>query len=234
MARIKGAAWVGGISFLAGLVWSVVGVAGNLDFLLQVSDSPTIRLLLRNPDTCLMVVGVLLLAFNLSRQPLHAFSRAYGSLRQRFKTRRWTDAGLSWTVGGHQLLKDGRMAAILAIAPIPGSELPQPLQVIVTCAGRIAEASSVFHIDADKAETPPRSGDVEIGAPEEKQIRLVLYSPKLLPPSRWDLTLISAGNTEVKVVELKRAPRRGDGPTRSTPPADSQPSTASGQGLPSS
>lgn len=132
--------------------------------------------------------------------------------RRRRELRRYTDAGLGWRVPpeSHTQLRDGRMAAVLSIAPVPGSELPQPLDIVVACGGNITEAISTFYLDPSQPEEVPVSGDVEIDAPSGSMVTLRLLSPKLLPPARWDLMLVSAGNAAIRVLSVRRAPRKSE------------------------
>jgi len=234
MVQRKLRSWIGGSLVLGGGAWRLVEKAGDVDFLMGLSaKSPLIQLLARNADYFLIVIGGALLALNIWPHPLEATSRSLREWRRRWKLRHWTDAGLNWFVlpDSHMTRKDGRMAAILAITPVPGSDLPQPLDVIVTCAGKIAHVSSTFYSEASRTGEPHSSGDVVIPAPSGgKTVRLQLLSPKLLPPARWDLTLTSAGNAEIKVVEVKHAPRKGERraaePSRPKPLEGPPPSTA--------
>lgn len=150
-----------------------------------------------------LLVAIGGLAFSRRNQWRSAFKEA----RLRQTHRRWTDAGLSWAVKpeSHTALRDGRMTAILDIAPILGSELPQPLDIFITCAGSVAEVSSKFFLDGSTNEFG-LSGDVEIWPPTKNTISLRLVSPKLLPPSRWELSIVSGGNAAVRVLSVKRAP----------------------------
>jgi hypothetical protein len=156
---------------------------------------------------CLLILTATFIALHWG-----AWMTAYREARRKRKLRNWTDRGLDWRVlpESHQQLPDGRMTAILSIASAPGGELPQPLDLVVTCAGNIAEAASAFHFDPSRPEEIPISGDVEIDTPRDGRVELRLVSPKLLPPARWDLRLVSAGNAAVRVVDVRRAPRKGE------------------------
>lgn len=211
MSARRGLSWIGGVLFGGGGLWTIVERAGDVDFLMGLSaKSPLVQWLARNAEFGLMAVGIALLALNIWPQPVEAASRRLMALRFRWKLRHWTDAGLNWVVlrDSHTTLPCGRMAAILSITPVPGSDLPQPLDIIITCAGRIAAVGSKFYPDASEAGKTDTSGDVEIDAPQGKTVAVSLCSPKLLPPCRWDLTLTSAGNAEIKVLDVKRAPRK--------------------------
>ena len=153
------------------------------------------------------VVGLAILLLLHRPRAISWRPRGIGGLRRRWRMRHWTSAGLNWRVlpESHGVAPDGRMHAILSITPAPGSELPQPLDFVVICAGLIAEVSSRFYFDQANP-GGESSGDIEIDAPEGKSVRFKLVSPKLLPPARLDLTLHSKGNAEVKVVDVKRAP----------------------------
>lgn len=195
-----------------GGLWKLVERAGDVDFLMGISSkSPIIQGVVRNADYLLIFSGMVLLALNIWPQPVEAISRRLGALRYWWKLRHWTDAGLNWRVllNSHTALRDGRMVAILSITPVPGSDLPQPLELIITCAGRIADGGgSRFYSDASEVGKSDLSGDIEIEAPRGKTIVVRLLSPKLLPPARWDLTLTSGGNAEIRVLDVKRAPRK--------------------------
>jgi hypothetical protein len=130
----------------------------------------------------------------------------FAAWRERRKLRDWTSAGLNWEITGRGTMQSGATHACLSIRPVQDSELPQPLDFIVTCAGLIAEVSSRFYRDESRLEGES-SGNVEIGRPEGKSVRLKLLSPKLLPPARLDLTVVSKGNAEVQVVDVRRAPK---------------------------
>lgn len=202
---------IGAALLSGGGIWRYVERAGDVDFLMGISSrSPIVQWVIRNGDYLLILAGIVLLLLNIGPRPVESVSRRLMALRSRWKLRHWTDAGLNWVVlrDSHTTLRDGRMAAILSITPVPDSDLPQPLDIIITCAGRIAEVSSRFYRDASEVGKTDTSGDVEIDAPQGKTVAVRLCSPKLLPPCRWDLTLTSAGNAEIKVLDVKRAPRK--------------------------
>lgn len=150
-----------------------------------------------------LLVSIASLAFSKRNEWKDSFKEA--ELKR--SHRRWTDAGLSWAIkpSSHVSLGDGRMTAILDIAPISGSELPQPLDIFITCAGLVAEVSSKFYSDGSTNEFG-LSGDVEIWPPIKNTLSLRLVSPKLLPPARWELSIVSGGNAAVRVLSVKRAP----------------------------
>lgn len=157
----------------------------------------------------LVVVGLAWL-FYIAAHPKGARSprRHFNVLRERWRMRNWTSDGLNWRVlpDSHGVDRNQKARAILSITPVPGSELPQPLEIVVVCAGLISDISSRFYFDQSKLEGES-SGAVEIDAPEGKSVKLKLFSPKLFPPARWDLILHSGGNAEVKVVDVRRAPQ---------------------------
>jgi hypothetical protein len=202
---------IGGAIFGSGGLWTIVERAGDVDFLMGLSvKSPLVQWLASNAEYLLMGVGAVLLALNLwSRRWSEKISSLFAAWRHHWRMRHWTSEGLNWRVlpESHGTGRDGRMYAILSITPVPGSELPQPLDLLVACRGLIGELSTRFYFDQAKPEGES-SGDVEIEQPEGKTARLTLLSPKFLPPVRLDVILHSQGNAEVKVEYVKRAPEK--------------------------
>lgn len=112
-----------------------------------------------------------------------------------------TSKGFEWHSESHrpQPGSDSPWWEVVTISPLPGSDLPQPLEMFVTCEDSVAEVSSIFYRDGQKG------GDhVETIHPNEETFSLSL-PPKLWQSARWELAITSTDDKQpVKVVSVKR------------------------------
>jgi hypothetical protein len=101
-----------------------------------------------------------------------------------------------------------RMVADKAVALLrveATGELPQPLELYVSCAGELATPSASFVPDPARPTESDRAAELEIWDPGgAKSFRMKLVAPKLHPPSYLDIVLRSIGNADIRVVEITR------------------------------
>jgi hypothetical protein len=110
----------------------------------------------------------------------------------------FTDAGLSWEMVDRVFVNE-HTEVTLRIRPTgAGDELPQPLGLLVTCAG-IQDVLTVKH-------HPSETDDFDIYPPDNTRLILKLRSPRLYPPAHLDVRLRSKG-TDLTVMSVKRNPK---------------------------
>jgi len=125
-------------------------------------------------------------------------------LRRRWELRRYTSAGLNWRISSRGEVQ-GKAVAILRVTST--SDLPQPLELVVTCLGRIEGLSASFYLDPARPTDSDRAAEIEIPySGGQKTVSLILRSPKLHTPGYLDIVLTSAGNAEIRVLTVKRNP----------------------------
>jgi hypothetical protein len=131
--------------------------------------------------------------------------------RRRDERSNYTDKGLSWKIIGHGLVQE-RAVAILRVTST--AELPQPMELAITCLGGV---ESIFGVDLYPNPVRPTQRDeaaeIEIDhhPPGQKMVFLTLRSPKLRAPAYLDVHLKSVGNAEIRVLSVKRSPEGWEG-----------------------
>lgn len=185
-------------------LWKLVSKASDTEFLLTFSQTKVGKFVLGHWDWLTMLLGFILLYFTLRpAKPAHAEIRP--GLLRRWALRRYTTAGLSWRVFGHAEIQ-GKAVAILRITS--SGDLPQPLEIVVTCLGGIESVGPSFHPDPVKPTERDADSDIEVEHPGGRRVvSFVLRSPKLQAPGFLDVTLRSIGNAEIRVIEVRRNPQ---------------------------
>lgn len=198
-----GALWAVFLAVL-GTAWRLVGIGGDVDFLINVVR-PLGRWLVGHGDELLWAAAVVLAVLNLLPRPLRALSSYGAALRYWWRFRRYTSVGLTWDVVDRTNGPNGTCNTVIAIWPVPGSELPQPLYLLIKGTADIRGATTAYFAN-DGAQERPRYW-IEIGAHRRcPYVEVRLETPKLLPPARFVVTLGSDGNTHVEVEYVKRRP----------------------------
>jgi hypothetical protein len=114
--------------------------------------------------------------------------------------------GLNWKISSRTEIQ-GKAVASLRITPT--SELPQPLELVVTCLGGIESIINVgFYPDPTQPTEADRNAEAEIPHHPvgQREVFLILRSPKLHPPSYLEVLLRSIGNAEIRVLTVRRNP----------------------------
>ena len=127
------------------------------------------------------------------------------SWKRRRELSGYTSAGLDWKITGATEV-GGKAVAILRVSPT--SELPQPLELHITCLGGIeAVVGTSFYPDKVRVAESDPSAQFEIPhhPSGQKDVFVTLRSPKLHPPSVLTIQLRSVGNAEIRVLTVKRS-----------------------------
>jgi hypothetical protein len=123
----------------------------------------------------------------------------------------YTSAGLNWKIIGHSLVQE-RAVAILRITST--GELPQPMELAITCLGAIERV-----IQADLYPNPARPTqrdedaaiEIPYHKPGQKEVFVTLRAPKLSAPAYLNVHLWSVGSAEIRVLSVKRSPEGWEG-----------------------
>lgn len=175
----------------------------HLEFVLTFRETFVGKLVIAHWQWLTMLSGFILVYLALRPTDSARLAPKPGLLR-RWRLSRYTSLGLNWKVYGHSLVAE-KAVALLRITST--GELPQPLEIVIRCAGQIADVGPGFYPDQTRPGERDHTSDIEVpSADDKKVVSFVLRSPKLHPPGYLDVRLRSVGNAEIRVLEVKRNP----------------------------
>lgn len=113
-----------------------------------------------------------------------------------------TSNGLSWEIADHTEI-EGKAEARLRVWPT--GELPQPLNLFVTCKCQLESVSGTEVIpNPSRPDEKSKTANFHIFPSQGKRFRLRLVSPKLVGPAYINMFLRSKGNATIDIAEVKR------------------------------
>ena len=186
---------------LLGIAWWGLSQWRLLDWLLAKAASPWARWLFENAACLTALVALLILILVIVvRRPQRDLCDTW---RERWRTRKFTSAGLNWQVV-ERGMEGEKATAVVRVTAV--SELPMPLEVRVTCVPRHHSAGHKFFPDGP---THPELAGANFRHFSElgRTTAVVLTSPKLHPPACLDLRIRSVGNAAIEVLKVRRNPK---------------------------